>query len=77
MKTICQGMNAGIKECPSCGKDDRVVVLDKKIFEAVMGKHGDAMVDITCRDCGLTLTDYTLNTTIRNYEKAVIHVVQR
>ena len=48
----------GYKACPLCEKADRVIMMTRALFDTVVEEHGNSMLDMGCRRCDITVSDY-------------------
>jgi hypothetical protein len=63
--------------CPICGKDDKVVIEDRSLFDLVRQKYGDALLEMNCNRCNLRLAVYPQEFVDKDYDTMLTALVER
>lgn len=48
-----------VRECPLCGKTDKLEITDYELFNDLMKENGSATISIDCARCNLTLYEHS------------------
>ncbi len=56
------------KPCPLCGKEDRLTLTQKRFYYDLMHKYGNAMMNIRCWRCDISVAMYSSQSVSNNYE---------
>ena len=57
--------------CPFCGKTDKLVITGRKFFNDLVKEHGSAVINIYCKRCDVTLSEYSYNYNGNDYSLKV------
>ena len=52
------GISYTVRECPICGKNDKLVMPDYECFEELYNKNGRATMHMGCDRCNLQMYEY-------------------
>lgn len=66
-----------LRECPICGKDDKLVIEDRSLFDLVRQKYGDALLEMNCNRCKLRLAVYPLEFVEKDYDTMLTGLVEK
>jgi hypothetical protein len=55
------GISYTVRECPICGKNDKLVMPDYECFEELYNKHGRATMHMGCDRCNLQMYEHSYN----------------
>lgn len=66
-----------LRECPICGKDDKLVIEDRSLFDLVRQKYGDALLEMNCNRCNLRLAVYPLEFDDNDYDTMLTGLVEK
>lgn len=53
------GIPYAVRECPICGKTDRLRITDYEFYEELYKKHGGATLHIECERCHLQMNEFS------------------
>ena len=54
--------------CPLCGESDKIFSTNKKSYDTLLEKNGDACVTIECWRCGVMVIGYSMECENKAYE---------
>ena len=63
--------------CPICGRDDKLVIEDRSLFDLVRQKYGDALLEMNCNRCNLRLAVYPQEFVDKDYDTMLTALVER
>lgn len=55
------GISYNVRECPFCGKTDKLVMPDYECFKDLYKEHGMATLHIECARCHLSMYEHSYN----------------
>ncbi len=62
------GIEVGkIAPCPFCGKTDKLCITGRNFFEELVQENGSAVINIYCKRCDASLSEYGHDYTSNDY----------